>query len=612
MGPLEWAQRYRQIDGKPFSLARFTPLKALYADEHPHIVVIKPAQRGVSEYAINYTGFALDRGADVWTKGEKEGLNVAYIFPKKESLGDFSKERLSGLMHESSYLERLFGDDEFNAVTFKQVGGSYLYLRGGWSTSALKSFPADVLILDEFDEMAPSAIALARRRLNASLVRRELDISTPSHPGTGIHGMYLQSDRHVYEQLHGCDSWVRYDFLRDCRVDGQAYDTWQQWPPEHIRRLRVTLACPACGGDVSEGERIAEGRWVAEEPEVEGLRGYWIPPLAWPGAELLKRLATAAVNPDPSEREQFFQQDLGLPYSVGGSKLTPELIMQLASGLETGHLPNVSWRDTTMGVDVGSRWHYKVSSTGPDGRRYVRAAGAAHSWEDLDALMSHFRVRHCVVDALPELDGSKRFSARWPGRVLRAFYPGPAALKGQLFHLDGFDPTRPSKRKRRPGASDVVQVNRTMAMDRIYAMVVRCEELWPLEILSDPELLAHLQSPTRTLTLDAHGQETAGWTQVGPDHLYHACVYDLVARETLPPASSRFQGAAGGARPQLTPPGRAGSVGAPPQAPRQRTANLSRQAALRQILVGARGGRIGTQFGSPLSGLGRRNRNRIV
>jgi hypothetical protein len=91
--PLEWATLHRKLESRPFSLDRHRPLKAIYADPHQHIAIIKPAQRGVSEYAINVTGFALDRGASVWTDDDKDGLNVAYIFPKKEALGDFSKER---------------------------------------------------------------------------------------------------------------------------------------------------------------------------------------------------------------------------------------------------------------------------------------------------------------------------------------------------------------------------------------------------------------------------------------------------------------------------------------------------------------------------------------
>lgn len=581
---------HRRLDGRPFGLDRHRPLQGIYDDDHEHLVIGKPAQRGVSEYAINYTGFALDDGAEVWTNKEKDGLNVAYIFPKKESLGDFSKERLSGLARETPYLAKLFGDDEFNAVTFKQVRNSYLYLRGGWSTSALKSFPADVLILDEYDEMAASAIALARRRLNASLVHREVDISTPSIPGQGIHKLFLESDQHVYEQLHGCGEWVRYDFLRDVRCDGESYDTWGEWPAEQIRRVPVTLHCPACRGPVSDEERLCLGRWTAEAPEVQGLRGYWVPPLAFPVANLV-RLAAAAVNPDAFEREQFFQSDLGLPYTVGGAKITPELIAQLAANLENGRLPRLKpsqWRDPTMGVDIGSKWHFKVSAMAPDGRRMTLAIGSVDGWEELDALMRHFRIRRCVVDALPELDGSKRFSARHPGRVLRAFYPGPTSLKGQLFHIDGLDLTKTRNKKKLP-KTDVVQINRTMAMDRVSAMIAKSVEAAPLEVVGDPELIAHLTAPTRTTITDTHGQPTAVWVHAQPDHLYHAFVYDMIARETLPPPpASASQGAVAGARGLQGPPQpglRQAAVRLPPN-----LRGRSRSQQLRSLLSSSRAG----------------------
>lgn len=597
----EWAVLHRKLEGRAFTLERHRPLKAIYRDPHPHKVIGKPAQRGVSELAINEAGFALDRGADVWTQGEKDGLNVAYIFPKKEALGDFSKERLSGLAHESPYLERLFGDDEFNAVTFKQVRNSYLYLRGGWSTSALKSFPADVLVLDEYDEMAPSAVALARRRLNASLVHRELDISTPSQPGRGIHRLYLESDQHVYEQRHACGSWVVYDFLRDVRVAGQAWEIWGGWAAEQVRRSVVALTCPACGGEVSDAERLSEGRWTPQAPEVQGLRGYWIPPLAFPVANLM-RLAAGAVNPDPFEREQFFQSDIGVPYAAEGSKVTLEQILQLASPLENGRLPNWStshWKDATMGVDVGFRKHWKVSATGADGRRYVRAVGHADEWSDIDGLMRHFRIRRCVVDAQPDLDAAKQFAARWPGRVLRAFYPGASGLKGQLFNLEGLDLKKLLNKKNRVRL-DVVNVNRTMAMDRVRDMIVRIAEIAPLEVVNDPLVQEHLQSPTRVTAPDVRGQPIPQWVNAGPDHIFHAWVYDLIARETLPGVAAPFHALAGGQRQAMAPP-RPGAVAAPPQptagaASQRRRRSEVLRAALRSATTG---GQIAERFGSP-------------
>ena len=519
---LAWANRYRQIDGHPFSLERFTPLADLYRDEHPHIVVMKPAQRGISEWAINYACFALDCGAAAWAT-PKKGLNVGYIFPTAEALGDFSKERFSGLARESPYLAHLFTDTDFDAVRFKQVRDSYLYLRGGWSESALLSFAADVLILDEYDRMDPKAVALARRRLNASLVRRELDISTPTLPGKGIHALYLQSDQRIYEQLcPGCGGWHQYDFFRDVWVDDYPCDAWRYMEPEQLRRASIRLQCPNCQRALTAEERCAPGRWVAQVPEVAGLRGYHIPALAFPFVDLT-RLAVSAVSIDPSEVQEFYRSDLGLPYEPGGSRITEAMLQQLSYRLPGGQLPETTWRDMTMGVDVGARFHYRVSSTGPDGARYVRAMGSVESWDALHGLMANFLVRHCLIDALPELHACQEWAARHPGKVLRALYPQPAALAGQLFRLDG--------------ERGIVQINRTMAMDRVFAVVAGAQEHWPAAVHNHPQVRTHLTAPVRVTRVDDRGQEQASWVHTAPDHLFHACVYDLVAREALPPES---------------------------------------------------------------------------
>jgi phage terminase large subunit GpA-like protein len=540
---LTWSEQYRRIDSQPFSLSRFEPLRALYLDDHPHIVVIKPAQRGASEWAINYAAFALDRGAEIWTAGAKDGLNVAYVFPTREALGDFSKERISGLVHESQYLAGLFsGDDDFNAVTFKQIGRSYLYLRGGWSESALLSFSADVLILDEFDRMDAKAVALARRRLNASMVRRELDISTPTVPGRGIHAQYLQSDRRVYEQdCAQCGTYVSFDFFRDVRVDGREYDEWRRWPAELIRASAVTLHCPACRSAWSDADRCKPGRWRAENPDVSGLRGYWIPWWPFPICDLVL-LAVTAVSQDPSELEELYRSDLGLPYETAGARITHEQLAALSHQLAGGLLPDLAWKNVTMGVDVGSRFHYRVSGDGEDNQRYILAMGSVASWDDVDALMEMYHVRLCVVDAMPEMHGARQFADRHCGRVLTATYPTANALRGVMF-----SPAESAKAL----ADGRVQINRTMAMDAVYSAVATAAERWPASIHNDQEVVEHMTAPVRVTTQDATGQPKAEWIHTKPDHLYHASVYDTVARRLLPAESAVVTGFVSITRPTI-------------------------------------------------------------
>ena len=113
VAPLEWAYAYRRIENRPFTLERHKPLEAIYNDNHKHIVVMKPAQVGVSELAITRVLHALDVGAKFWNT-HKNGLNIGYLFPTLTALSSFSKERVSGVLAEHEHLASLFeaGFDE--------------------------------------------------------------------------------------------------------------------------------------------------------------------------------------------------------------------------------------------------------------------------------------------------------------------------------------------------------------------------------------------------------------------------------------------------------------------------------------------------------------------
>jgi len=513
--PLEWAYEHRRIDGKPFTLDRHLPLTQIYEDDHPFIVVMKPAQVGVSELAVTRAIHALDIGPRWWETG-KLGLNVAYLFPTITALSDFSKERISGIMEESDYLSSLFSDG-WDQVAFKQVGHSYLYLRGAWTNSrntGLKTFPADVLILDEFDEMDTASVAMAEKRLRASAVRRKLYISTPTLPGTGIHEQYLMSDQHEWETpCFACHAWNTLDYFRDVRANGRDWIDWQRWDRQVLRAARWTVHCASCKAEIN---RCAPGRWVARNPTILDIRGYHVPSLCFPMVQLAE-LGVNATSPNPSRIEEFYRSDLGVPYEKGGARLTDA---QLQANIDTPPV-GVIWTGTTMGVDVGSRFHYRVSSQGSDGQRWVRAAGSVMSWDELDTLMRQYHVRMCVVDALPELHGCQQWASRHPGKVYRSFYPAAAAMAGQLFRPDS--------------ENMIVQVNRTMAMDKVYADTASNDVPWVRDVLADPEIMSHMQAPVRLTVTSTNGDMVAVWNHTGPDHLYHASVYDTIAYEIWRP-----------------------------------------------------------------------------
>jgi len=522
--PRAWAEAYRRIDDQPFSLDRYAPLQEPYDDDHPFQVYRKCAQVGVSEMAITKACHALDAGARYWQTG-KSGLNVAYLFPTGAALSDFSKERFSSLKDESVYLAKLFDGSPYDDVGFKQVGASYLYLRGTHSKKSLKSFPADILILDEYDEMDPTAVAMADKRLRASVVKRKIALSTPLLPGLGIDALYAQSDMRIWEtHCPACDVWSELDFFRDVRVANADRAEWQHWDTERLLRGPITVHCPNCKRTI---DRSGPGRWRAQRPDVTAIRGYHIPALAFPSVDL-SALVQASVSTNPAQVAEFYRSDLGLPFEPAGSRITLAMLTQLSHALIGGALPSGPWRQTTMGVDVGARLHYRISSTGPDGARYIRAMGSVANWVELDRLIATYQVRRCVIDALPELHACKDWALGQHGKVARALYPN--GMAGELVRTK----IEKNDEGREIAGSEQVLINRTMAMDAVFHAVATAAEHWPVSIHNDTEVQAHMIAPIRVMAKNDQGQEQARWAHTAPDHLFHACVYDLIAFQTLP------------------------------------------------------------------------------
>lgn len=518
-----WAEAHRRINGQPFSLARFRPLEAIYDDDHSHIVIIKAAQRGVSEYAINLAMFALVEGARAWHTGH-EGLNVGYLFPTKQAVSDFSKERVAGLKQESDVLRAMFGG--YDDVTFKTVGRSYLYMRGAQSENDLHGFAADVLIRDEYDRQDSRARTLAEKRLNASSVRRILDLGTPVLPGQGIDAAYQQSDQRVW-QVHcpACDGWHELPFqttvvLTDAEQTAPAgWDVWQQWEPTRIKGASASVVCPECRAPL---DHCGPGRWVALRPDVAHTRGYRVPWYGFPFVDLIG-IAARLVDPDPTVVTETFRSDLGLPHVPKGAKV--DMAMLANAGVALPSRP--AWQDVTMGIDVGGRFHYRVSAvSGVDAQRYVIDAGSVAAWSDLSDLIRRWQVVRAVIDAHPELHACKAWQADHPDIVLRALYPTERALDGVLWREKDDD-------------EGIININRTMAADALYAALSRGAqhpkgERWDRTLIHDREVQNHLTAPIRVLVTDDQGQSRATWTHTAPDHLFHASIYDRIASETLP------------------------------------------------------------------------------
>lgn len=504
--------------GVPFDLVRHHYLVGLYTCAAREMVVYKASQVGASEYLISYALHAADA----------RGATVLYLFPTDRDISEFSAGRLGPALEASAYLAQITGrgagERGVDRVKLKRIRDRFFYLRGAQvkpdgSAPQLKSIDADVLIFDEVDEMDRRAPAIARHRLGHSALAEVRWASTPTWAGMGIHEKWQESDqREWFVRCPACgarqalaiqDVVVEWDNLgRPTRWHGQA--EWGAW-----------AACRACGGQL---DRLGPGEWVAAAPGRD-VAGFHLTKLFSPTCALLdvvKRLQTV----DETARKEAYNQDLGLPYTPRGGRLTAAELdaarRDYAHGA-VGAASGAAW----AGVDVGAVLHVVVRRQVGAEARQVWAGSVA--WDELGATLTRWGARVVVMDALPETEQARQFQAAWPGSVYLAYYVGQSQ---GLKKTDAVQVNR---------AEGVVNLDRTRTLDGVYAGLRDGTLTLPAHARDIPDYYAHLTALARRVE-ERRDTAVAVYAGDGPDHLAHAENYCRVAGGLLPAGLAAQQG----------------------------------------------------------------------
>lgn len=506
----------------PFDERSHLYLEGIYRDPSRQVVVMKSGQAGASEWAISYALWCCD----------KRAMNVLYLLPTIDDVSDFSQMRFEPAIEASPYLSAVLsssnGGDPMSRrkktdkVRLKRIGNNYLILRGtqvggnigyseGRRASQLKSVPADAVVYDEFDEMAPTAEALAEKRLGHSLVKEERWLSTPTFFNVGIHARYLESSmaqwfvpcphcghRQVATINHIIYEW---DELRRPR----------RW---HGREEgRAFPACERCGGEI---DRLARGEWVHAYPERD-MRGYHITKLFSAQNEPLA-IVQALFDLSAERRQEVWNQDLGEPFRPEGSGMSDEVLKRCARSYAAGPVVN---ERTVMGVDVGRVLHVVIRSATPlppNGLRPLRFVGEVMRWDELPTLMRQYNVRTCVIDAMPEHQLARSFQAAQPsGKVWLAYYTTSSAT-----------------RKEDPVQWDVNQgalvIDRTRLLDETFGRFQEQVNVLNLAQAATPDYAAHLKALVRVTKKDPRtGNLASAYVNTGADHFAHAENYCTAA-----------------------------------------------------------------------------------
>ena len=532
-GPLDWATTYRNIGGLGFSLDLYPCLRQIYEDPHEFKVIQKPAQVGVSEYLLNIALHAMDGGYKYY-KQKRKKLNVGYIFPTTQAVQEFSKERIAaGILEENEYLGELVKGQEVgrsgmrlhSTLHFYRIGKSILHMRGAQNpTVQLKSFPIDLLIIDEIDEVSDRAVALATKRLGASELRHKIYASTPKYPGVGVNYYFVLSDQHVWElECPSCGMWQEPDFFKNVYMVEEegliSYDEWVQLGEAGVAKNKFLFVCQNC---LAEMDRKAEGRWVAKNPESR-IRGYRIPGLVSPKVPL-HEYALNSCKMKPADIQEFWNSDLGLPYAPkGGSLSVADLMRCEQKGIdEFRKFYHVYW--SVMGIDVGAKLHAKVSTINEQGLWETVLLAELDDFDEFDDIIKRYKVGAIVVDAYPETRAAKKFAEDYKGKVWLARYAPPTQIETAKFgFLKDDDPT------------PYVDIARTEAMDEVASSIIEGKEAWPELVRHQwPTFYSMMQAPVKVkksnLRRDGSVEVRYVYQETGPDHFYHAFVYEWVAR----------------------------------------------------------------------------------
>jgi len=466
----------------------------MLTEEARRQVFLKGAQVGVTSIQMIRTIHGLISG--------RFPQGALYLFPSLGDVQDFSRGRFNPLINDNEAISRYVQDTDTMGI--KRIGGSMLYMRGARATAkvggfkrssaALKSVPADRLVLDERDEMASDMVDLARERLSHSEVKEEVHLSTPTIPSYGVDKLFQESDQ-------------RHWFLSCSKCNGETCLELEF--PKSLEELpdgRVIRLCQRCRDNEIHPK---DGRWVSLYPEkAKEMVGWRISQLnsayVDPG-EVIKLY----LDPPNGNLTEVMNSKLAAAHIAAENRLIATEVIALC-----GDNPIAEKDDgpCCLGADIGNLIHCVIGK-----KHYEKGAEIVHvaafpDWSHLDTLMRRFNVVRAVIDGLPETRLSREFAQRHKGKVFCCFY-SEHQKNGYGWNEREF----------------TVTANRTESMDASHNELSMGKVMLPAECETIHKFAQHCSNVARVLHTDPEtGFSRYVYIKTGPDHFRHAANYMMM------------------------------------------------------------------------------------
>jgi len=359
MEPDQWAEANRthpQSSGVPGPRDPYLtpyiiePGRMIASASHKRVVLVFGAQTGKTELMLDVAGQRLDQ----------RPVPILYVGPNKQFLSEQFEPRVMGLLDGSATLTDKVVRGKRMTKTRKMVSGVPFRLAHSGSPTALKSDPAALALVDEYDEMKQNVneqggtLGLVERRGDTYADFVCVVTSTPKRGRVGA----------VREETSGLFFW---DVAVAEDIESPIWQLWQQgtrhhwcWPCPHCGEyfvprfnlmrypLKATpmeaareayLECPHCGGVIENhhketmnerGRYVAPGQSITKDGILHGAPSermtisYWVSGLASPFVSFGERIAVlveAQQSGDDAMVQQAINAGFGELYSPGGGEV---------------------------------------------------------------------------------------------------------------------------------------------------------------------------------------------------------------------------------------------------------------------------------------------------
>lgn len=501
------------MDGKPFTLAGGEYVQQVIRDTSPEIVIPKAAQ---TRFTVTFLTRSLH-----WVT--QRGWHHLYLLPLKTGAIPFVQARIDPIIDSNEFLADQFQSVD-NRLHKQSKAAINLYIRGTNIKSELQEIPVDVEVWDERDRMIEQLpdetdpLEEARHRMDGSSVRKLTMLSTPTVDGFGIYAddAWGASDQHRWHvPCSACGRFQVLNFEDNVKLGDSQFDS--------------VIECAHCSHEFQDQERIglnAKGRWEPDNPDGR-IRGYHISQFnspTQPLEEILK--AWFAGQTEIRKLKSFYNQNLGLPYTAPGDKITPAVLDKCRRrGYSMGGIPNSS---VFVGIDIGTLIHVVSLHLDSSERKMLWDIRLFREWDQVDRYLSDLVSFNAVIDAHPEKRAARDLSIKYHGKVWLGFSDD----RDQNETIADYNVLK-------LGEAGKVRIDRNMALDQVSDDFLKGRVILPPEARELGEPMPRKQysgfyhqfnQMVRIERENTKAQIVARWVKNrSPDHWHHAFMFARVA-----------------------------------------------------------------------------------